>query len=81
MPFRSTTIRTGTPSRAFPSSASAKRSPTAPGRKPNWTMCTDDVARPMSSSIRGKKLVPPTSTSAVVAVLSSNASARSRYPT
>ena len=79
MPFRSTTIRTGTPSRAFASSASAKRSPTAPGRKPNWTMCTDDVARrdvlehPREEARPADEHLAPSSP-----LLSSNASARSR---
>src|SRR5688572_16134186 len=40
-------------------------------------MCTLDRAAPMSSSIGGKKLCPPTCTSVVDATLSSKASARS----
>jgi hypothetical protein len=37
----------------LPISASANRSPTRPGRKPNWLMCTEDEAAAMSASIRG----------------------------
>ena len=52
-PFRSTTSRTGTPSAAFVTSVSANSSPTRPGRKPNWLMCTEDAAARMSSSMGG----------------------------
>jgi putative sterol carrier protein len=65
----------------FAASTSAKASPTWPGRNPNWMMCTDVDARATSARMRGKKLVPPTCTSADVAVLSSNESASCGRPT
>ena len=56
--------RTVTPAEVRSKSASAKTSPTAPGRKPNWLMWTDDCAVSMSRSIGGN-IRPSTRTSAV----------------
>src|SRR5689334_16849805 len=58
-------------------SASANASPTMPGLKPNWLMCTEEVAAAISSSIGGKNETPSTKTSALAALLTGNASARS----
>src|SRR5436190_2129250 len=69
--------RMGTPSAAFAVSVWANTSPTTPGLKPNWLMCTDEVAAAMSSSIGGSKEVPWTKTSPVAALLTGNARARS----
>jgi hypothetical protein len=41
----------------------ANASPTTPGLKPNWLMCTEDDAEAMSSSIGGLKFRPSTWTS------------------
>ena len=43
----------GNASFAFAISVSANTSPTMPGRKPNWLMCTEDEAAAMSASIGG----------------------------
>src|SRR3954447_23250139 len=74
-PRLSTTSRTATPSAALSVRAWANTSPTTPGLKPNWLMCTDEEAEAMSSSIGGEKDVPPTSTSADDAALAGNGSA------